>query len=52
MNDTSTLLFLYWKYDIIQNEEYNSEQLDHYGEVASEAETNGQPAQQLSEVQI
>ena len=52
MNDTSTLLFLYWKYDIIQNEEYNSEQLDHYGEVASEAETNGHPAQQLSQVPI
>ena len=44
-NETSTLLFLYWKHDIIQNEESNSEQSDHYGEVASEAETNGHPAQ-------
>ena len=25
MNDTSTLLFLYWKHDTIQNEESNSE---------------------------
>ena len=48
----STLLFLYWKHDIIQNEESNSEQSDHYGEVASEAETNGHPAQQLSQVPI
>ena len=38
--------------DIIHNEESNSEQSDHYGEVASEAETNGQPAQQLSQVPI
>ena len=49
VNDTSTL---YWKHDIIQNEESNSEQSDHYGEVASEAETNGQPAKQSSQVPI
>ena len=38
--------------DILHNtqneEESNSEQSDHDGEVASEAETNGQPAQQSS----
>ena len=53
MNDTSTLLFLYWKHEIIQNEEEsNSEQSDHYGNFSSEAETNGQLAQQLSQVPI
>ena len=53
MNDTSTLLFLYWKHEIIQNEEEsNSEQSDHNGEGASEDETNRQPAQQLSQVPI
>ena len=52
MNDTSTLVFLYWKHEIIQNKESNSEQSDHNGEGASEAETNRQPAQQLSQVPI
>ena len=36
------------KHDIQNEEERNSEQSDHDGEVASEAETNGQPAQQSS----
>ena len=40
------------KHNAQNEEESNSEQSGHNGQVASEAETNGQPAQQLSEVQI
>ena len=39
------------KHNTQNEEESNSEQSDHDGEVASEAETNGQPAQQSSQVQ-